>query len=147
MSGCPIPMSSRSISPGWAQDRVSQDPKGSLCNNLPFQVGKSQGQCCDCYGAAIQAGTSPVPHRIRGDSGTCSSLHFAWVPGKQQVSRPGILRGFPLLAGARARLVVFGIRNSCVGALQLYASSQLRLSKPSLFDFDGPATHGGRPCN
>ena len=44
----------------------------------------------------FRTGTSPVPQRIRGDPGTRISLHFAGVPGKQQVSRPRILRGFRL---------------------------------------------------
>ena len=64
----------------------------------------------------FRTGTSPVPQRIRGDSGTCSTLHFAGVPGKQQVSCPSILRGFRFSQGRRARApFVFGIRNSCIG--------------------------------
>jgi len=41
-----------SLPPEWAQDRVSQGPRGSPCNNLPSLVGKSRGQCRDCYRAA-----------------------------------------------------------------------------------------------
>ena len=70
----------RSTSPGWAQDRVSQDPRGSLCNNLPSLVGKSQGQCCDCYGAAIQ---DEGQRRSRSESGAT-----------QECATPCILRGF-----------------------------------------------------
>ena len=47
----------------WAQDRVSQDPRGSLCNNLPSLVGKAWGQCRDCYGATdegLKERTKPV---------------------------------------------------------------------------------------
>ena len=40
------------LPPEWAQDRVSQGPRGSPCNNLPSLVGKSRGQCRDCYRAA-----------------------------------------------------------------------------------------------
>ena len=41
-----------SLPPEWAQDRVSQGPRGPPCNNLPSLVGKSRGQCRDCYRAA-----------------------------------------------------------------------------------------------
>ena len=67
----------------------------------------------------FRTGTSPVPQRFRGDSGICSSLHFAGVPGKQQVSRPGILRGFRFSQARARRLVVLGIRNSCIGEITL----------------------------
>jgi len=50
----------------WARDRVSQDPRGSPCNNLPSLVGKTRERRCGCYGATKKGrkGTKPVPQHV-----------------------------------------------------------------------------------
>ena len=51
---------------GWlpqelAQDRVSQHPRGCLCNN-PYSGGKITGAAGSCYGSAIQDEASLAGH-------------------------------------------------------------------------------------
>ena len=97
----------RSISPGWAQDGVSQDPEGSLCNNLPSQVGKSQGQCCDCYGAAIQDRDITGSAAIQGRLGDLQLPAFCGGSWEAAGFAPRHFAGFPLLTGARAPCCVW----------------------------------------
>ena len=103
----------------WAQDRVSQDPRGSPCNNLPSLVGKTREQRCGCYGATNKGrkGTKPVSQHELISGQSIARIKFPASCGASLRSEYGHapqLSVFVYLLGFKSARILC-IEYSCIG--------------------------------